>query len=91
MKKKQASDLTVTFNDGEVKTYRISAGPGIARYLAMEAGQSGVLTLWNGEQSYGIPIASIRDWSIVGVDVPDAEDITIGGNDETTTGADDNA
>ena len=62
--RKEQSDVTVTFKDGEVKVYHITAGPGIARYLTAEAGQSGILTLWNGDSSYGIPLASIRDWMI---------------------------
>jgi CRISPR-associated endonuclease/helicase Cas3 len=37
--------VTVTFNDGEVKTYEISAGAGITSYLMREAGESGILTL----------------------------------------------
>jgi hypothetical protein len=56
------SDVTVTFTDGEVKTYRITAGTGIGGYyLAREAGAHGVLSLFNRDQSVGIPLASIRD------------------------------
>jgi len=58
------SDVTVTFNDGEVKVYRITAGITIGGYLAREAGQNGVLSLFNSEQSWGIPLARIREWTI---------------------------
>ncbi len=60
----EASDVTVTFNDGEVKVYRISAGTSIGGWLAREAGASGVLSLFNKEQSWGIPLSSVREWSI---------------------------
>lgn len=61
---KDLSDVTVTFTDGEVKVYRITAGPGIGGYLAREAGATRVLSLFNKEQSWGIPLTAIRDWSI---------------------------
>ena len=60
----EQSDVTVTFNDGEVKVYRITAGPTIGGWLAREAGASGVLSLFNATKSWGIPLASVRDWSI---------------------------
>jgi len=58
------SDVTVTFTDGEVRKYRISAGPSIGGYLAREAGASGILSLFNHTQSWAIPLANIRDWQI---------------------------
>lgn len=58
------SEVIVAFNDGEVIHYRMSAGVGVARQLAMEAGQTGILTLWNGPKAYSIPLASIRNWEI---------------------------
>jgi hypothetical protein len=58
------STVTVTFTDGEVKNYLISAGPSIGGYLAREAGSSGILSLFNPQQSWAIPLANIRDWSI---------------------------
>lgn len=66
---KDLSDVTVTFTDGEVKTYRITAGPSIGGYLAREAGANGVLSLFNRDMSWGIPVAAIRDWSISPVPV----------------------
>lgn len=74
---KDLSDVVVTFTDGEVKTYRITAGPSIGGYLAREAGAHGVLSLFNKDQSWGIPVTSIRDWSIVPVPV-EAEEKTDG-------------
>jgi hypothetical protein len=70
---KDLSDVTITFDDGEVKTYRITASPSIGGYLAREAGSSGILSLFNKDQSWGIPLARIRDWSIQPVPVEVAE------------------
>lgn len=70
-RKPELSDVTVTFNDGEVKVYRITASPRIGRYLANEAGMSGSLTLHNHDTSWGIPLASIRDWAITSVPIPE--------------------
>jgi len=61
---KDLADVTVTFNDGEIKTYRINAGPSIGGFLAREANANGVLSLWNRDQSFGIPLTNIRDWAI---------------------------
>lgn len=66
------SDVTVTFTDGEVRVYRITAGPSIGGYLAREAGASGILSLFNHTQSWAIPLANIRDWTIVEA-LPEAE------------------
>lgn len=68
------SDVTVTFKDGEVKTYRITASVGIGGYLSQQAGQSGVLSLWNRDSSTGIPIDAIRDFTIHPVPVPELEE-----------------
>lgn len=67
---KDLSDVTVTFKNGELKVYRISAGPSIGGYLAREARGNGVLSLWNGRQSYAIPLDNIREWVIEAVPVP---------------------
>lgn len=75
---KDLSDVTITFDDGEVKKYRISASPSIGGYLASEAGRSGILSLFNKDQSYGIPLSRIRDWSIEAVPVPDDGAVTNG-------------
>lgn len=69
---KECSDVIVTFKDGEVKTYCISAGTKIGGYLATTAGQTGVLSLFSEDRSWGIPMTSIRDWEIVPVE-PAAE------------------
>jgi hypothetical protein len=68
---KDVSDVTVTFTDGEVKVYRISAGVSIGGYLAREAGATRVLSLFNKEQAWGVPVTSIRDWSISPVEASD--------------------
>lgn len=66
-KKQDLSDVEVTFNDGEVKTYMITASPAIAGYLAREAGSTGFLTLWKGDESHSIPIGNIREFKIKSV------------------------
>lgn len=65
-KRPQTDSLVeVIFNDGEVKTYVISAGPSIGGFLAREAGETGILNFFNAEESYAIPLANIREWKIV--------------------------
>lgn len=71
---KEYSNVTVTFKDGEVKTYLISAGPGVGGYLAREASACGVLSLFNGEQSFGVPLDNIRDWQIEATAPPEANE-----------------
>jgi len=59
------SKVTVTFVDGEVKTYIINASPTIAQYLANEARSTGFMTLRNGStKSWCIPVERIRDIEI---------------------------
>ena len=62
---KTHSTVQVVFNDGEVKNYVISAGPGIGSYLDRDAGATSVLNLYNADESYAIPLANIREWTIV--------------------------
>lgn len=59
---KQYSDVDVTFTDGEVKTYRISAGVTLSQFLARQAAETGILTLFNDETSHNIPISQIREY-----------------------------
>lgn len=63
-----ACDIEITFTDGVVSTYRISAGCGIAPYLAKTAGETGILTLLNGPVSHCIPVVQIREWKITQVE-----------------------
>jgi hypothetical protein len=60
---KQRSVVTVTFNDGEVRTYEISAGASIAGYLMRDASDTGVVTLRDDESGSAvcIPLDRIRD------------------------------
>ena len=58
------SDVEVTFIDGAIETYRITAGATIAPYLAREADESGVLSLLCGGTAIGIPLQNIRTWTI---------------------------
>lgn len=59
----QRSSVTVTFNDGEAKTYSISAGAGIAGYLMRDAAETGVVTLRDDDAGTAVcvPLARIRD------------------------------
>ena len=57
--------VTVTFNDGEIKTYPISAGPTIAGYLARQTSETGMLVLFTKRQAVSIPVENIREWYIV--------------------------
>lgn len=61
------SDVTVIFTDGEVKVYRISAGPTIAPFLARQSGETGILVLLNGNSATSIPVEQIREWTVEGV------------------------
>ena len=62
----QTSSLViVTFSDGEIKEYIISASPSIGGYLANQAGETGILQLFNLDESYAIPMNNIREWKIV--------------------------
>lgn len=54
----------VTFTDGEVRTYPISASPRIVRFLGDKMAESGVLTLFCKDSSVGIPSEQIRYFEI---------------------------
>lgn len=58
------AEVVVEFLDGTVKIYPISAHKGIASKTASKSGECGVLSLWNDEESFGIPLTSIKDWTI---------------------------
>jgi hypothetical protein len=60
---KQRSTVTVAFNDGEVKTYEISAGASIAGYLMKEASETGIVTLRDDDAGAAVcvPLDRIRD------------------------------
>ena len=60
-----SSVVHVTFVDGGIKEYVISAGPSIGSHLSREAGETGILNLFNLDESYAIPLAHIREWKIV--------------------------
>ena len=63
--------VRVEFADtGEIREYEISAGKGIARYLASELAGGGALTLWNDATAHVIPCASIRSIDIVAAPEP---------------------
>lgn len=71
---KNLTDVHVTFIDGEAKTYRITAGQGISRYLAECAASTGILTLFNDETSHGIPLIQIREYQLLPVYVDEQEE-----------------
>jgi len=60
---KQRSNVTITFSDGEVKTYTISAGASIAGYLMRDASDTGIVTLRDDDAGTAtcIPLDRIRD------------------------------
>ena len=76
--------MEVTFLDGEVKEYEISAGSGISKYLADQASDGGILCFldFNNRASLSIPVANIRDWSIREIEFSDSDNATSGGGNE---------
>lgn len=61
----ERTKVTITYMDGEVEEYVISAGVGVARYLADTAGQTGVLSLHDwGMSSMCVPLTAIRNWRL---------------------------
>lgn len=66
------SIVEVTFIDGEVQTYRISAGITISQYLAKQAAETGILVLYNDDTSHGIPLTQVREYVLK----PDTEGAT---------------
>jgi hypothetical protein len=60
---KQRSRVTITFIDGEVKVYEISAGASISGYLMRDAGNTGIVTLRDDEAQTAVcvPLERIRD------------------------------
>lgn len=62
-----SSIVKVTFNDGEIKEYVISAGSSIGGHLSREAGETGILNLFNLDESYAIPLVNIREWVIINI------------------------
>lgn len=63
---KTKSIVTITFLDGEVREYEMSAGNGICKYLVRDASETGMLTLidYNSKNSTMVPVANIREFSI---------------------------
>ena len=78
------SIVEVTFLDGEVKEYEISAGSGISKYLADQASDGGILCFldFNNRASLSIPVANIRDWSIREIEFSDVNKATSAGGNE---------
>lgn len=69
----QESEVEVTYIDGEIKRFAITAGNGIAHHLMKEAAQTGMLVMRDDaiKKSICIPLAQVRHISIQTVD-PDA-------------------
>jgi len=42
--------------------------------LAQHVQKKGVLALWNHEESYGIPVANIREWTVWDLSEEERED-----------------
>lgn len=69
--KEEWSLVTVIWVDGEVTQHVITAGPGIADYLAQSA-TSGFLTLRNRDTAVTLVAAHIRSWRLERIEDPDA-------------------
>ncbi len=63
---KQESEVEVIYLDGEMKTFTITAGNGIAHHLMKEAAQTGMLVMRDDivKKSICIPLAQVRHISI---------------------------
>ena len=55
------SRVTVTLIDGEVKSYDVTAGSGLLRFLMTEAASTGALVLLCGDKTYAIPMTQIAE------------------------------
>lgn len=66
----QESDVSVVYTDGEVRTFKITAGNGIAHHLMNEAAKTGVLVMRDDREkkSICIPLAMVRHIEIQTVD-----------------------
>lgn len=63
---KTRSSVEVTYTDGEVKTFVITASSQIAQYLADSAARTGMLVLRDDDahKSVMVPIAVIRHFEV---------------------------
>lgn len=62
---KVKSTVRVVYIDGEVCDYALTAGPGIARYLAQDAAATGMLTIMSDSDSTCVPVSHIRSFQII--------------------------
>lgn len=96
-KPKHAENLSaveVEFIDGEVRTYTITASYRIGSWLAREASDNGVLTLFNDEQSVSVPISQVRTYTIRPIPLEDSKESDHASEaqpPETDAGAEDQA
>lgn len=69
----QESAVEVTYIDGEIKSFIITAGNGIVHHLMKEAAQTGMLVMRDDKarKSICIPMAQVRHISMQTLD-PDA-------------------
>lgn len=73
------SRVEVTYTDGEVETHYITAGPGIGKHLARGIGETGILQLFNGTKSVGIPMDGVRNYTLDEISEADFMAATQGG------------
>lgn len=71
-----SSKVSITFVDGEVKDYIMTASPGIVHYLAREAAANGMLIFRDDKarKSQAIPMAQIRNMEIEEIQYVEGED-----------------
>lgn len=65
---KRWSTVEVTFNDGTLETFTITAGASISRHIRDEAARTGILLLLCGAKTYSFPLENIRQWTITELD-----------------------
>lgn len=58
------SILKVTFMDGEVKEYSVSANPTVVNHLAKSMSETGFLSTWDDKSSLCIPADQIREFTM---------------------------
>ena len=85
---KSRSVVSITYLDGEVREYQMSASNNISKYLVEKAAETGMLTLidYNHKNSTMVPVANIREFSIQEVQIANDDDPDANLEDEIFSG-----